>query len=56
MSKKDPYAHRSHRQKYKLGYGAEGAARKGESEMPHEAEEAKPALTKPKSKKKPNPY
>lgn len=25
--KKDPYAHRSHRQKYKLGYGAEGAAR-----------------------------
>ena len=25
--KKDPYAHRAHRQKYKLGYGAEGAAR-----------------------------
>lgn len=23
----DPYSHRKHRMKYKLGYGAEGAAR-----------------------------
>lgn len=29
----DPYAHRKHRQKYKLGYGAEGAAR-GKNELP----------------------
>lgn len=32
-TKADPYAHRKHRQKYKLGYGAEGAAR-GKNELP----------------------
>ena len=29
----DPYTHRKHREKYKLGYGAEGAA-SGKNELP----------------------
>lgn len=37
--KQDPYAHRSHRQKYKLGYGAEGAAR-GKNELPGSDDES----------------
>lgn len=32
-TKQDPYAHRKHREKYQLGYGAEGAAR-GKNELP----------------------
>lgn len=39
--KKDPYAHRWYRMKYKLGYGAEGAAR-GESHVGGDAKGVDP--------------
>lgn len=57
------YANRSHRQKYKLGYGAEGAA-KGKDVLPLDSsdnpapdEKEESANQKPQqSKKRPNPY
>lgn len=53
---KDPYKHRAHRQKYKLGYGAEGAAR-GKNHVGGDAKEVDPRLESEKkddaSEKKP---
>jgi len=64
----DPYAHRKHRVKYQLGYGAEGAAR-GKNELPSDVKDVSPkdesykkADNKahldgsPKHKTRPNPY